>query len=432
MAVSIAFDYTNLTDVKGGIGEAELHDLRPRLEEAVDGFLQDPLGFMHLPRATELSEPSKALAEEVRASGATDFIHVGIGGSALGPIALHHALSHPYYNLLEDRSGAPRLHFAENTDPATLSAILDVADLHSTWVNVVTKSGSTAETMANFLVIRGALVAALGEDGYGERVVFTTDPEEGYLNQIAAREGTKTLPIPPDIGGRFSVLTPVGLFPAAVTGLDIDALLRGAARCAGEVEEGGLDHPTIQGAAYHYLMDTTKGRNVRVMMPYADSLERLAAWFVQLWAESLGKEGKGSTPHGAVGTTDQHSQVQLYMEGPQDKVIEIVEVEEHPRDLLIPTAYEDVKGVGYLGGHTMAGLLNVECDATRKALTEAGRPNCTIRLGRVDEEHLGYLFQALEVQTAIAGSLYEVNAFDQPGVEAGKQITYSRMGRPGY
>jgi glucose-6-phosphate isomerase len=432
MAVSIAFDYTNLTDVKGGIGEAELHDLRPRLEEAVDGFLQDPLGFMHLPRTTELSEPSKALAEEVRASGATDFIHVGIGGSALGPIALHHALSHPYYNLLEDRSGAPRLHFAENTDPATLSAILDVANLHSTWVNVVTKSGSTAETMANFLVIRGALVEALGEHGYGERVVFTTDPEEGYLNQIAAREGTKTLPIPPDIGGRFSVLTPVGLFPAAVTGLDLDALLRGAARCADEVEEGGLDHPTIQGAAYHYLMDTTKGRNVRVIMPYADSLERLAAWFVQLWAESLGKEGKGSTPHGAVGTTDQHSQVQLYMEGPQDKVIEIVEVEEHPRDLLIPTAYEDVKGVGYLGGHTMAGLLNVECDATRKALTEAERPNCTIRLGRVDEEHLGYLFQALEVQTAIAGSLYEVNAFDQPGVEAGKQITYSRMGRPGY
>jgi glucose-6-phosphate isomerase len=432
MAVSVAFDYTNLTDVEGGIGEAELHDLRPRLEEAVDGFLQDSLGFMHLPRTSELSESSKALAEEVRASGATDFIHVGIGGSALGPIAIHHALSHPYYNQLEDRSGTPRLHFAENTDPATLSAILDVADLHSTRVNVVTKSGSTAETMANFLVIRGALVDVLGEDGYGERVVFTTDPEEGYLNQIAAREGMKTLPIPPDVGGRFSVLTPVGLFPAAVAGLDVDALLRGAARCADEVEEGGLDHPTVQGAAYHYLMDTAKGRNVRVMMPYADSLERLAAWFVQLWAESLGKEGKGSTPHGAVGTTDQHSQVQLYMQGPQDKVIEIVEVEEHPRDLLIPTAYEDLKGVGYLGGHTMAGLLNVECDATRKALTEAGRPNCTIRLGRVDEEHLGYLFQALEVQTAIAGSLYEVNAFDQPGVETGKQITYSRMGRPGY
>src|SRR5215217_2208249 len=152
-------------------------------------------------------------------------------------------------------------------------------------------------------------------------------------------------------------------------------------------------------------MDTARGRNVRVMMTYADALERLAAWFVQLWAESLGKDGKGSTPHGAVGTTDQHSQVQLYMQGPQDKAIEIVEVENHPRDLQIPGAYKDLAGVGYLGGHTMAELLNVECDATRRALTEAGRPNCTIRLDEPNEENLGYLLQALEVQTAIAGAL---------------------------
>jgi glucose-6-phosphate isomerase len=427
----VAFDYTNLIEVEGGINDGELQDLRPRLEEAMSTFLEDQPGFMRLPETSEFSNPSKTLAQEVRDSGATDFIHVGIGGSALGPIALHRALNHPYYNLLTDRGG-PRLHFAENTDPATLSAILDIADKTNTWVNVVTKSGSTAETMANFLVIRGALVEALGEDAYAERVVFTTDPEEGYLVRIAEREVVKTLQIPPDVGGRFSVLTPVGLFPAAVTGLDIDALLRGAAQCAGEVAEGGTDHPTVQGAAYHYLMDTVHGRNVRVMMPYADSLDRLAAWFVQLWAESLGKEGKGSTPHGAVGTTDQHSQVQLYMQGPQDKVIEVIEVEDHPRDLSIPKAYEDLEGVGYLGGHTMAELLNVECDATRRALTEAGRPNSSIRLGAIDEEHLGYLFQALEVQTAITGSLYGVNAFDQPGVEAGKQITYSRMGRPGY
>jgi glucose-6-phosphate isomerase len=250
--------------------------------------------------------------------------------------------------------------------------------------------------------------------------------------QIADREDLKILPIPADVGGRFSVLTPVGLLPAAVIGLDVDALLAGAAQCVDEVNGGGAEHPAVVGAAMHYLMDTARGRNVRVMMTYADALERLAAWFVQLWAESLGKDGKGSTPHGAVGTTDQHSQVQLYMQGPQDKVIEIVEVENHPRDLEITGAYKDLEGVGYLGGHTMAELLNVECDATRRALTEAGRPNCTIRLGEPNEENLGYLLQALEVQTAIAGALYGVNAFDQPGVEAGKQITYKRMGRPGY
>jgi glucose-6-phosphate isomerase len=426
----VSFDYKNLMEVEGGIQESELEDIRPRLEEAAKELLEGDLGFMQLPKTDRYAEVSKVLAEDIRNSGATDFIHAGIGGSALGPMAVQKALNHPYYNQLTDRGG-PRIHFAENTDPASLSAILDVADPENTWINAVTKSGSTAETMANFLVVRGFLENALG-DGFREHTVFTTDPEEGFLNEISARDDIKTLPIQQNVGGRFSVLTPVGLLPAAVAGIDVDALLAGAAQCVDEVNEQGAEHPAVLGAAMHYLMDTARGRNVRVMMAYADSLERIAAWFVQLWAESLGKDGKGSTPHGAVGTTDQHSQVQLYMEGPQDKVIEIVQVESHPRDLDIPKAYEDIEGVGYLGGHTMAELLNVECDATQKALTEAGRPNCAIKLGDVSAENIGYLFQALEVQTAISGSLYGVNAFNQPGVEAGKNITYEKMGRPGY
>jgi glucose-6-phosphate isomerase len=427
----VSFDHTNLIEVEGGIEDRDLEGVRPRLEEATGELLESSYGFMRLPKTGEYAQECAALGAEIRAGSATDFVHVGIGGSSLGPRAIHAALNHPYHDLIQDRSG-PRMHFAENADPATLAAILDVVDPDGTWVNVVTKSGSTAETMANFLVIRGFLANALGDFGYQARTVFTTDPKEGFLNRIAAREEMRTLPIPEDVGGRFSVLSPVGLLPAAVTGLDVDTLLSGAAQCVDEVNEQGAQHPAVVGAAMHYLMDTARGRNVRVMMAYADALERLAAWFVQLWAESLGKDGKGSTPHGAVGTTDQHSQVQLYMEGPQDKVIEIVEVEEHPRDLEIPESYEDLEGVGYLGGHTLAGLLNVECDATRRALTEAGRPNCTIKLGAINEENLGYLFQALEVQTVVAGSLYGVNAFDQPGVEAGKRITYKRMGRPGY
>ena len=429
----VTFDYRNLMEVEGGLRSDELDEVQPRLQQAVDELLGSPPGFMRLPKTSEYAEASVGVAEDILGSGATDFIHVGIGGSALGPMAIQKALNDPYYNALptEDRRG-PRLHFAENTDPNTLAAILDFADATATWVNVVTKSGSTAETMANFLVIRGWLVEALGDFGYQERTIATTDPEEGYLKEIADREDLKLLPIPKDVGGRFSVLTPVGLLPASVTGLDVHALLAGAAQCVDEVNEQGAEHPAVVGAAMHYLMDTTRGRNVRVMMPYADALERLAAWFVQLWAESLGKDGKGSTPHGAVGTTDQHSQIQLYMQGPQDKVVEIVEVENHTRDLEITRAYEDLDGVAYLGGHTLAELLNVECDATRKALTEAGRPNSTINLGTVSEENLGYMFQALEVQTAVAGSLYGVNAFDQPGVEAGKQITYKGMGRPGY
>src|SRR5919112_1141918 len=381
----VTFDYQNLIEVEGGLQSGELEELGPRLSEATERLLGDPPGFMRLPKTVEYADASARAAEKIRASGATDFIHVGIGGSALGPMALHKALNHPYYDALPGGSRrGPRLHFAENTDPASLSAILDVADPDGTWVNVVTKSGSTAETMANFLVIRGVLVDSLGDFGYQERTIATTDPEEGFLKQMADREDFDVLPIPPDVGGRFSVLTPVGLLPAAVTRLDVDALLAGAAQCVDEVTEQGAEHPAVVGAAMHYMMATARGRNVRVMMTYADALERLAAWFVQLWAESLGKDGKGSTPHGAIGTTDQHSQVQLYMQGPQDKVIEIVEVEDHQRDLEIPGAYEDLEGVGYLGGHTMAELLNVECDATRRALTEAGHPNSTIKLGALD------------------------------------------------
>ena len=427
----VSFDYGNLVEVEGGLTEEDLSGIRGRLEDATSELLKDEPGFMKLPETREYADACARVADEIRSSSATDFVHIGIGGSALGPIALHRALNHPYYNQMPDRRG-PRIHFAENTDPGTLSAILDVAEPDGTWVNVVTKSGSTAETMAGFLVVRGMLASALGDFGYQHRTIATTDPDSGFLKEIADREDLRTLPIPKDVGGRFSVLSPVGLLPAAVTGLDVDALLRGAEEGVQEIREQGAEHPAVVGAAMHYLMDTARGRNIRVMMTYADALDRIAAWFVQLWAESLGKDGKGSTPHGAVGTTDQHSQLQLYMEGPQDKVIEIVQVEVHQRDLDIPPAYEDLEGVGYLGGHTMAELLNVECDATRRALTEAGRPNATIRLGEISEENLGYLFVVLEVQTAIAGSLYGVNAFNQPGVEASKQFTYSRMGRPGY
>ena len=191
----VTFDYQNLVEVEGGLRSDELDQARPRLRDAVDELLGSSPGFMRLPKTGEYAGASVGLAEEIRGSGATDFIHVGIGGSALGPMALHKALNHPYYNMLPDNRG-PRIHFAENTDPDTLAAILDIADATGTWVNVVTKSGSTAETMANFLVIRGFLVEALGDFGYQGQTIATTDPEEGFLKEIADREDLKVLPIP--------------------------------------------------------------------------------------------------------------------------------------------------------------------------------------------------------------------------------------------
>src|SRR3712207_340416 len=197
------FDSQNPIGGDGGLRPREPDGARPRLPEAGGELLESSPGFMRLPKTGEYAEASTRVAEEIRGSGATDFIHVGIGGSALGPMALHKALNHPYYNALpgEIRRG-PRIHFAENTDPNTLSAILDVADLQSTWVNVVTKSGSTAETMATFLVIRGVLANSLGDFGFQGRLVATTDPEEGFLKEIADREDLKVLPIPKDVGGR--------------------------------------------------------------------------------------------------------------------------------------------------------------------------------------------------------------------------------------
>src|ERR687896_140341 len=183
----VTFDYQNLIEVEGGLRSGELDELGSRLREAAHELRGDPPGFMRLPKTSEYAEASARAAEEIRTSGATDFIHVGIGGSALGPMALHRALNHPYYNALTGRRG-PRIHFAENTDPGTLSAILDVADPRDTWVNVVTKSGSTAETMANFLVVRGRLIEALGSFGHQGRTVVTTDPEKGFLKEIAERE----------------------------------------------------------------------------------------------------------------------------------------------------------------------------------------------------------------------------------------------------
>ena len=364
----VTFDYQNLVEVEGGLQSGELDEIRPRLREAADGLLGDPPGLMRLPKTSEYAEASTRVAGEIRNSGATDFIHVGIGGSALGPMALHKALSHPYYNALsgEDRRG-PRMHFAENTDPATLSAILDLSEPDGTWVNVVTKSGSTAETMANFLVIRGVLVDALGDFGFQGRTIATTDPEEGFLKQIADREDLEVLPIPADVGGRFSVLTPVGLLPAAVARLDVDALLAGAAQCVDEVNEQGAEHPAVLGAAMHYLMDTARGRNVRVMMTYADALERLRL-FVQSgesWAKTAGLERPRRRRHHRPAL-----QVQLYMEGPQDKSL-------RSRGRRAPARPRDTRGLRrprrrrLPRGHTMAELLNVECDATRRALTEA-------------------------------------------------------------
>lgn len=366
---------------------------------------------------------------------------LGIGGSALGGIAVTEALLKPYWNLLteEQREGLPRIFFLDNIDPDAISSLLDILDLKKTLVNVITKSGSTAETMSQFMIVKDRLEKELG-DTYRYNFVATTDKKTGVLRQIAEQEGYKTFVVPDDVGGRFSVFSAVGLLPLALVGIDIDAIVNGVKDMDLALKNTDIrENIAAQNALIHYLMDTKKGKNLSVMMPYSSRLKYVSDWYVQLWAESLGKNKDkngadvniGPTPIKALGATDQHSQIQLYNEGPNNKVINFIRVEEFDTTLEIPRIFE-YTGIGYLGGKTINQLINAEADSTRVALSDYCRPTVTITLPKVDGYNVGQLLYMLEVQTAIAGELYNINTFNQPGVEQAKNYTYALMGRAGY
>lgn len=444
--MTIRLDYTNMMSppIDGGITDAEWRDVASRFEAAHRGVAEEhasgTLGFLDLPDDRALHQQTLDYVARVkaRAGELTDVVVLGIGGSALGPIALRTSLRPPQWNLLDEaaRGGEPRLHVLDNVDPANISALLGRLDLRRSLFVVISKSGGTAETMAQYLVVRARLNEVLGEAGARERLVFVTDPQKGALRTIARTEKIAALEIPANVGGRFSVLTPVGILPAALIGIDTAGLLAGAAdmrtRCASKVLGSNIAGTW---AALQYLADTKHGRPIQVLMPYSDALRDMADWFVQLWAESLGKHkvagdaGVGPTPLGALGATDQHSKVQLFMEGPGDKTVTFIGVEEGAADVTIPKLHADVPELAYLGGHQLGELLDIERRATAGALARRGRPNMTLTLERVDPFHVGALFMFLELATAYAGRLYGVNAFDQPGVELGKQFTYAMLGR---
>lgn len=400
--------------------------------------LAGQLGFLDLPYLNEIVDNIEKFAE-IGGQAYSNFVVLGIGGSALGTVALRTALLDPYWNEMDDegREFYPRLYVVDNPDPATFAALLRRLDLGKTLFNVVSKSGGTAETMSQFLVIRQKLEDAFG-DGYRRHLVFTTDPEVGVLRRLAREEEIAALPIPSNVGGRFSVLSAVGLLPAAMTGIRIRDLLAGARamdeRCR---TDELMNNPAAVYAGLQYLADVELGARIQVMMPYSDPLRDVADWFRQLWAESLGKQRStggeeifvGPTPVKSLGATDQHSQVQLYIEGPFDKTITFVAETQRSTDIVIPSLYPDISELGYLGGHSLGELLQVEMAATESALTQSGRMNMTIEIPTIDAHSLGELFFMLQIATIYAGALYDVDPLDQPGVELGKQLTYEAMGR---
>ncbi len=400
------------------------------------------MGFFDLPWADETAADVQELADGF-GQWFEDVVVLGIGGSGLGALALREALLGPGWNdrTDEERDHFPRLHVLDNPDPLTFRRLQERLDPSRVLFNVVSKSGSTAETMAQYLVAREWIEGAVGAEKARGHFLFTTDPGRGALRRIAEAEGIPALPVPENVGGRFSVLSPVGLLPAAVCGVDVGALLAGAGRmverCA---TDRLLDNPAGLLATLLHHADVETGRPIHVLMPYADRLRPVALWFQQLWAESLGKaralDGSqvhvGPTPLASVGAVDQHSLVQLFMEGPHDKVVLFVGVEQREEDVPIPARHPEMPSLAYLGGHELGELLDTERRATAEALRRAGRPNATLLLPRVDEDALGQLLMLLQIATVHAGALYGVDPLDQPGVELGKTLTYGLLGREGH
>jgi glucose-6-phosphate isomerase len=442
MSRRITIDYTNCmnTAIKlNGISKSKLRDLQPALlqaqKEVIRKKREGHLGFMELPYKKDEAKDIMKLATRLK-DKFDNFVVLGIGGSALGNICLQNSINHLYYNLLpkDQRRGFPRIFVLDNVDADMVKGLMDVIDVKKTLFNVITKSGTTSETMAQYFIFRQELEKRLGRK-YSQNIIATTDVEKGYLRELANKEGYITLVVPKNVGGRFSVLSPVGLLSAAFGGIDIEHLLAGARYMDTLCMTGTMTkNPAMIYAAIQYLM-YKKGKTISVMMPYAQHLKEFADWYAQLWAESLGKavnnKGKrvnvGPTPVKTLGATDQHSQVQLYMEGPFDKVVTILSVEKLAATLTIP-AYND----HFLGGQTMNKLLLTEEKATAMALAQNNRPNLTITLPEINEFTLGQLIYLFELATAYMGELLEINTFNQPGVELGKILTYALMGRKGF
>jgi glucose-6-phosphate isomerase len=399
-----------------GISEEDLAPHAAPLRAALAALDRDPeVGFLDLPERRDLIRDVRAVCRE--RAGFNDVVQLGIGGSSLGAQALCAALVPPGPH-------KPRLHFPDNIDPESFGALLDSLTPRRTLVHVVSKSGGTLETQAQLHALIGEFRRRDPRFSLARNLVVTTGPS-GSLRALAEREGARVLDFPEDIGGRFSVFTASGLLAPALAGVPIARVLSGARRMLAGCRDDDLVGPAGRLAALHFLHDTRHARPIHVELIYADALQLLGDWFSQLWAESLGKGGRGPTPVVARGTTDQHSQVQLYVDGPDDKVYTVVRCDRLRRRLRLPRGVEP----SLIAGREMGEIFEAEALGTLEALIDCGRPVIELRLPRISPETVGEVLLLQQLQTALAGTLYEVNPFDQPGVEAGKRAAVRLLTR---
>lgn len=448
--ISLKLDTQYIHDSRLGVhrlSEDQLEEISPRVGQMLAEIAAERKDGQHrfreLPHLRSQVEEIKQLVAEYKDS-TDNLIVLGIGGSALGNIALQSALNPYTYNLVTaDERRGPRLFVLDNVDPVYFESVMSLVgkDWSRTLLNVISKSGETAETSAQFLIVRDRMIQEIDEAEAEDRIIVTTDAAHGTMRKIVDQQEYRSLIVPDGVGGRFSVLTPVGLFSAAMCGIDIDALLDGAAAMDAAVSDPNpATNPAARIAAIHHLY-MERGKKLHVMMPYSQQLKDMADWYRQLWAESLGKirpsndENVGPTPIKALGATDQHSQVQLYREGPNDKVITFLEVEEFDVDAIIPRAFPEIEAMDYLGRSkdgTLGGLLNIEKRATELALLASQRPSLTIKFPTVNPRTIGEFIYLYESVIPIMGKLNAIDPYDQPAVELGKRLTFHFMGRRGF
>lgn len=397
------------------------------LERIRHAHEEGELGFLNLPDRDP--EPIESWAASKRKGRWTDVVVVGIGGSSLGTRAALDAAAPGELDGL-------RPHVVENVDPTTLEETFDELPLETTLIVVVTKSGTTVETMGKFAVLYDRLIEAVGRERAASQVVAITDPESGALRRLAREEGFESFAIPLEVGGRFSVLSPVGLVPLALAGLPIDELLEGARVARDRTYAAAFEDNAVQRACADLHLLQERGISNVVMMAYSDRLSTLVDWFRQLWAESLGKaenrDGEsvhtGTCPVKAVGTIDQHSQIQLYMEGPADKFVVFLGVDTYAGEVEIPDGPGLPEELSHLAGREFGEVMRAELDGTRGALREADRPTACWNFRRVTPRAVGGFFVAWELVTALMAELLEIDAYNQPGVELGKKIAHGLLG----
>ncbi len=420
------------------VPRADFKQFTAKYGQAFEKF-QAPLINEQSPITLSLSEAGaipriKVLAQMLREKY-DNVLLLGIGGSALGAKAMLQFIHGPFYNL--EKHAHPRLFILDNLDPVLVTKALEVVDITKTAIIYTSKSGSTPETAAQFIFFHNKYKAA---GGRLEDIVIICDPGDNGINHIARQLSCHLLHIPKNLPGRYSVLSSVGFLPAEITGIDSARLLAGAA----EMHKSIVDAPMPQNALFalgNCLYELAmKGKSIHALFNYSSLLFEFGLWFVQLWAESLGKKmdlngqvvNAGTTPLTSLGATDQHSILQLFKEGPADKVLGFIKINSLPANITFPEAFPAEKEYAYFTGHTMSEQLSIEQLATEMTLVGAGRPCYRITLKEVSPEALGALLYFYEALVVYMAGLWHINPFDQPGVEEGKNITYALMGRQDY